>query len=77
MPHHQLKAAVQENTGKTYEKFDAATCKSQVVAGTNYRVKVAVDDGFVHIAFFAPLPHTGADPELKSVEAGKTADDEL
>lgn len=46
--------------------FTVVSMTSQVVAGTNYMVKVDVGDDHVHAKIYKPLPHTGNAPELKS-----------
>ena len=56
-----FKAATETKLGKVYTVFTATHYTTQVVAGTNYKIKVQVDgvDAFVHLAVFKPLPHTG------------------
>ena len=44
--------------------------KTQVVAGTNYFMKLIIGDKVVHARVFAPLPHTGQPAELHSIEHG-------
>ncbi len=54
-----LKEQVEANTNATYSRFEPVLIKSQVVAGTNYWVKVQTgDDTYIHIKVFKPLPHT-------------------
>ena len=44
--------------------FEPVGYTTQVVAGTNFRVKYKVgDNDYVHAQVFVPLPHTGAPPE--------------
>ena len=75
---NELKPAIESAAGKTYEQFSAILFRSQVVAGTNFRVKTAVsDDSFIHLFIFRPLPHTGKSPFLTSIELGKTYNDPL
>lgn len=53
---------------------------SQVVAGTNYFVKVLVDEAAeicVHVRIFVPLPSTGGSSELVGVEYPKKADEAI
>ena len=50
---------------------------TQVVAGSNYRVKVKVADtepSCVHLRIFEPLPHTGEKAKLTGVIDGKPSD---
>lgn len=55
-----------------FTKFEAVKMLTQVVAGTNYFIKVQTDDagGCAHLRVFQPLPHTGAGPELVAVRPG-------
>jgi len=42
-----------------FTEFNPVGIKSQVVAGTNYSVKIQVDgDDYVHVKVFKPLPYT-------------------
>ena len=46
---------------------------SQVVAGTNFFVKVRIDDtptGYMHLRIFRPLPHVGAPASVTGVQIG-------
>ncbi|KAK1344286.1 hypothetical protein QTO34_014851 [Cnephaeus nilssonii] len=53
----KVKAQLEEKENKKYPTFKATEYKSQVVAGTNYFIKVQVeDDDFVHIQVFESLP---------------------
>lgn len=71
-----MKSDIQTKAGKEYETLKAISFKSQVVAGTNYFIKVHVgNDEHIHVRVFKALPHTGAGPEVSSVQVGKTADD--
>jgi len=79
---HQLvsdvKNSVQNKTGKTYTTFTAVNYKSQVVAGTNYTVKVQVgDNDYIHIKVFKPLPCYGTELEIHSVDENKGENDDL
>merc|ERR1712189_88431 len=44
--------------------------KTQVVAGTNYFMKVAIGEKVVHARIFHPLPHTKQPAELHSIDHG-------
>lgn len=73
-----LKCEIQSKAGKEFETLKAVSYKSQVVAGTNYFIKVHVgNDDHVHVRVFQALPHTGAGPEVHSVQVGKTAEDSV
>jgi len=67
-----VKADVEKHLGKTFETFEAKSYKSQVVAGTNYFVKVHVgNDECVHIRIYRTLPHAGSERILHGVQDGK------
>lgn len=42
--------------------------KTQVVAGTNYFMKISIGQNIVHARIFQPLPHTGESAQLHSIE---------
>ena len=74
----EMKPKVEQALGATYGTFEAVKYTSQVVAGTNYKIKVKVgDEQYVHIEVFVPLPCKNAPNELLSQEAGKTLGDAL
>ncbi|KAK7494496.1 hypothetical protein BaRGS_00014149 [Batillaria attramentaria] len=75
----QIRSALEEKAGRAFSSYKAKSYKSQVVAGTNYFVKLDIDDGkeYIHARIFVPLPHTGGNPELHSHQAGKSAEDEI
>lgn len=63
---------------KNLDTFEPLKVKTQVVAGTNYLVKIHIGNGeHVHSKIFKPLPHTGSPAEVTEVTAGKTLQDEL
>ncbi|CAB4003956.1 cystatin-B [Paramuricea clavata] len=73
-----VRSAAETKAGQTFEKYEAISFKSQVVAGTNYFVKVDVGcDKYVHLRVYQPLPHTGQPAELSGIQLNKTADDEI
>ena len=74
----EMKPKVEQALGKTYTQFEAVSYTTQVVAGTNYKIKVKVGDGkFVHIKVYVPLPCKNAPNELLESEKGKTLNDAL
>ncbi len=74
----EMKPKVEEALGTTYTQFEAVSFTTQVVAGTNYKIKVKVgDENYVHIKVFVPLPCNGTEKKLMSQEAGKTLNDAL
>ena len=74
----EMKPKVEEALGTTYTQFEAVSFTTQVVAGTNYKIKVKVgDENYVHIKVFVPLPCNSTEKKLMSQEAGKTLNDAL
>nr|XP_025841328.1 cystatin-B [Vulpes vulpes] len=74
----QVKAQLEERENKKYTTFKAVTFRSQVVAGTNYFIKVQVDDDeFVHLRVFQSLPHENKPLALSSYQTNKAKHDEL
>lgn len=73
-----MRAKIEEQLGSTFSDFKPVHYQSQVVAGTNFKIKVQVDGGEVlHIKIFRPLPYTGDPDELKTCERGKTLEDDF
>ncbi|KAK1344284.1 hypothetical protein QTO34_014849 [Cnephaeus nilssonii] len=74
----EVKAQLEEKENKKYPTFKATEYKSQLVAGTNYFIKVQVeDDDFVHIRVFQSLPHENKPLALHDYQTNKTKQDEL
>ena len=75
---NKLKSAIEQKVNKKFLFFVPVKIKSQVVAGTNYTVKILVNnDSFIHVTIFKPLPYTGESPSVSSVVEGKRQDDGL
>ena len=73
-----MKEQVEKQLGQTFDKFDAVVFSTQVVAGTNYLIKVQVgEEKFVHIKVHVPLAFKNAPNELLECEGGKTFLDPL
>ncbi|CAM5078039.1 unnamed protein product [Natator depressus] len=76
----QVKPQLEERENKTYPVFVAIKYKTQVVAGTNYFIKVSISnstDECVHLSVFQSLPCENNGPSLTSYETGKTKNDPL
>ena len=74
----EMKPKVEQALGETYSEFEAVSFMTQVVAGTNYKIKVKVGNGkYVHIKVFVPLPCNSTEKQLMSQEANKTLADKL
>ncbi|XP_053792480.1 cystatin-B-like [Vidua macroura] len=74
----QVKAQLEEKEGKTFDVFNAVEFKTQLVAGTNYFIKVHVgNEEFMHLRVFKSLPHENEQLSLHSYQGSKTKHDEL
>ena len=73
-----LKAAAEEKAGSTFATFVPLKYTTQVVAGTNFMVRVKTGEGeCAHVKIYEPLPHTGQPPTLSSIVTGKSLDEPL
>ncbi|XP_077480902.1 cystatin-B-like [Stigmatopora argus] len=73
-----VKCQVEKKSGKTYNVFIAKSCKKQVVAGTNYFIKVHLGgDDHIHLRIFQGLPHAGGKLELISIKESMKLTDEI
>mmetsp|Transcript_84705 Transcript_84705/g.116992 ORF Transcript_84705/g.116992 Transcript_84705/m.116992 type:complete len:94 (+) Transcript_84705:38-319(+) len=53
--------------GSAFATFEVVGMTSQVVAGTNYQVKIKVgDSAWFHVKIFVPLPHTQQPPQISA-----------
>ncbi|XP_012635692.1 cystatin-A-like [Microcebus murinus] len=74
----KVKPQLEEKTNETYEEFEAIEYKSQVVAGTNFYIKVHVGgDHYVHLKVFEGLFRENEDVELSGYQTNKCKEDEL
>ena len=72
-----LKGEVEKEAGAEYSDFEIVGCTSQVVAGTNYWVKVRTDKDYVHFKVYEPLPYTQEAAEVVEVFTGQTENSPL
>ncbi len=64
---NSLRSSIEAYTGHPYSSFKPISYTRQIVAGTNYRVKVEVDATCILVHIFLPLPYTNAPAEVKAV----------
>ncbi|KAL7837898.1 hypothetical protein AOLI_G00263020 [Acnodon oligacanthus] len=68
----EMKQQVQQKARKTFEMFVAKSFISQLVAGTNFFIKVHVGgNDCVHLRVFRSLPCAGSRLELHGVQTAK------
>merc|ERR1739845_330064 len=73
-----VRGDLETRLAKPFQEYTAVSVRKQVVAGTNFLVKIHVGGGdHVHVRIFRPLPHTNGAPEVHGHQAGKTAEDPL
>jgi cystatin-A/B len=75
---HSVRAQIEHQAGSAFAVFEPHSYKSQVVAGVNYDIKIAVgSDEYIHVRVYWPLPHTGQPNSLTSLVEGKGLHDPL
>ncbi|XP_058920411.1 cystatin-A [Kogia breviceps] len=73
---NKMKPVVEKKTHEIYKEFEAVEYKTQVVAGTNYWIKIRVgDDRYIHIKVFESLPQMNL--ELTDYKVDKSKEDQL
>ncbi|XP_058478904.1 cystatin-B-like [Solea solea] len=73
-----VKSQVEAKVGKNVAVYAAKSYKSQVVAGTNYFIKVHVGgDEHLHLRIYCKLPCHGGEAELHSLQENKSHADAI
>uniref|UniRef100_A0A8B9ZIW7 Cystatin domain-containing protein n=1 Tax=Anas platyrhynchos TaxID=8839 RepID=A0A8B9ZIW7_ANAPL len=74
----QVKAEFERKEDRTFDIFQAIVYRTQVVAGTNYFIKVQISDtSYAHLVVFQALPYEKKDPIIIRYVIDKTRDDPL
>ncbi|XP_015333844.2 cystatin-B, partial [Marmota marmota marmota] len=74
----QVKSQLEEKENQKFPVFKAVSYRSQVVAGTNFFIKVDVgDEKCVHLRVFRSLPHENKPLTLHAYQTDKAKHDEL
>ena len=75
---NSLKSNIESKANTTYSTFEPIKYRSQVVAGSNYYVKIKIDnDSFIHVRIFKALPCYGGEFQVNEVTTGMTLNSEL
>ncbi|KAL9969469.1 hypothetical protein ACROYT_G021689 [Oculina patagonica] len=74
----EMKSQAEAKAGESYNQFEAISYKTQLVAGTNYFIKVKVgDSSYVNLRVYKTLSHAGSTLELTDMKTGLKEEDSL
>ena len=75
---NNIKPALEEKGNIKYSVFNPVVFQSQVVAGTNYKVKIDIGNSeYIHIKIYVPLPFMNKPPSVVEVISGMTLESPL
>ena len=68
----------ESGNGKSFAQYIPVSYISQVVAGTNYKVKIQVDaNEYIHASIFVPLQFMNQAPKIREVITNMKSEDPL
>uniref|UniRef100_A0A098LZF8 Cystatin B n=1 Tax=Hypsiglena sp. JMG-2014 TaxID=1550645 RepID=A0A098LZF8_9SAUR len=74
----EIKSQLEEKENRNFDTFDAVSYVTQVVAGTNYFIKIHVgNDEYFHVRVYQRLPHENKPLELTNYQSKKEKHDDL
>ena len=75
---NEIKQNIEAHLNSKFETFEPINYTTQVVAGTNFKVKVDVGEGkYIHVKYHRPLPCNGSELSLMEASAGHSLEDQL
>jgi len=73
-----MKLKIEDKIGKEVVEFQCVSYKTQIVAGTNYFIRITFGNKeYLDIKVFRDLPHTKNSDELIDIKLNKKEDDEI
>ena len=73
-----MRQQMEEKHGMPFEMFDIVHYSTQVVAGTNYAVKVQIGcEEWASVKIYKKLPHQGEEKEITAWKAGQTMENPI
>ena len=75
---NEIKPKIEAHLNAKYDTFEPVSYTTQVVAGTNYKIKVKVGDSdYIHIKIHKPLPCNGTELVVMDASSGHSLDSAL
>lgn len=75
---NSVKETVEERLNAKFNTYEVVSYKTQVVAGTNYKVKIHIgNESYIHAKIFVGLSCNGGNTELLEAEGNLNIDSQL